>query len=524
MEPSRPKHTLLAALSRRLSVLVCGAILVFALPADAQNGAPQLIITTTSSLPGEATAVEVRLVNPEQQVAAITFSIEFDSSRLAFDGGGADGQLTAVETSLPKPLRASSFYFPDQSRVGISVYSANIPVTPIPEGLLARIHFTVKNDVSGFAFVRLDPSPAPDAASVLGESVALGVQSSQSGVSVASANPLLQLAPQQIVFGSVPVGGTLTRELIVSNTGSAPLDLQQIHLAGGTSPFAIVSTPALPDPLDGGSSMVLRLSFSPETVGDFQDVLIIDTNGEQARVPLAASAVPAEAVGSAGKLVVPMVFRAVSSPGDGSLSSLTLFNAGDEALSVRLALHQPGAIALLRRTIDVAPGHSEHFDDVVQSLFGDIEGSGAVVIEPSGPGLIARSTAWTLPASGGRMGQSIPVLRWSELLTTGQTGRLIGVGRSAADGSSVALMNLSEHQAVIHARVLRGDGSLAGERDYAVGAEEIMSRLDLFDALGIGEASNLVIEFSTATPDSVFVAWRTATDNRTGARLFDFVR
>ena len=122
------------------------------------------------------------------------------------------------------------------------------------------------------------------------------------------------------------------------------------------------------------------------------------------------------------------------------------------------------------------------------------------------------------------MGQSIPAIGWSELARPGRTARLIGISRTTSDGSSVTLMNLSDGDAVIHARVLRADGNLAGERDYALHGGEVIASLDLFDALGIGEASNLIVELSTETPGGVFFAYRSTVDNRTGARLFESVR
>ena len=92
-------------------------------------------------------------------------------------------------------------------------------------------------------------------------------------VTATAATPGLLLDPDAIEFDSVAAGSSASRTLLLHNTGPVPLQIDSIHLASGTGPFAVFS-PDQPS-LEPGASAEVILRFSPLADGPAVDRLVV---------------------------------------------------------------------------------------------------------------------------------------------------------------------------------------------------------------------------------------------------------
>jgi hypothetical protein len=89
----------------------------------------------------------------------------------------------------------------------------------------------------------------------------LGVQLSGSGAS--TARPHISLSTSSLDFGATPAGTSITRLLVISNTGTAPLTLLSQMTSG--APFTVET--AAGSPIPAGGNATTRLVYSPSAAG-----------------------------------------------------------------------------------------------------------------------------------------------------------------------------------------------------------------------------------------------------------------
>ena len=107
--------------------------------------------------------------------------------------------------------------------------------------------------------------------------------------------PLLLVNVDQLDFGDVPVGFSVTRRVTLTNGGDIDLNLQSAS-AGGV--FAVASEVMIIEP---GTDVELRLTFAPNAATTFEDELIIlsdASNAPDKRLPLRGTGVPPVSCGN----------------------------------------------------------------------------------------------------------------------------------------------------------------------------------------------------------------------------------
>ena len=78
------------------------------------------------------------------------------------------------------------------------------------------------------------------------------------------------LVPNQVAFGSVTVGTTVEKLLILKNVGLIPVTISSVPFVGY---FSVIPDPMPPTILQPGDSIVLRIQFSPDSVRYYEDTL-----------------------------------------------------------------------------------------------------------------------------------------------------------------------------------------------------------------------------------------------------------
>ena len=143
--------------------------------------------------------------------------------------------------------------------------------------------------------------------------------------------PRLELQIDDIVFGEVPVGGTATRDITVTNTGDAPLrfavEIQGIEGDAFTTDIEGGEVP-------GGESLDFTVVFAPEETGDFVSELHLtsnDPNAPQLVINLSGSGV--EAAPNLGIDPEELNFGDLF-VGEERLLTLTISNSGNSPLEI----------------------------------------------------------------------------------------------------------------------------------------------------------------------------------------------
>src|SRR5262249_30926023 len=91
--------------------------------------------------------------------------------------------------------------------------------------------------------------------------------------------PVLTLEPSAIDFGNQPVQTSETRSITVTNQGSAPLIIRGVDLNGiSPSDYAVEDEDCTGSPLPPGAHCLIKLTFTPSTMGPVRADLQIASN------------------------------------------------------------------------------------------------------------------------------------------------------------------------------------------------------------------------------------------------------
>lgn len=482
----------------------------------------ELAITSASVRAGSTAELSVQLLTPSASVAAVSFVIRYDTSRLMLEPGETT-RSSALDVTIPPQFVALTFENPEKGEIGISIYDPVTPIDSLPSGTLLKIRFQTRQGTSGFAPVRVAMDPAPDAADANARQVPVTVTAIQAGVNVESSIPSLSAIPRELEFGSVSVGESSEKQIVLTNIGSGSVSVAGLDLLAGDSPFSVVRSSApFPIALSNERSFAVTIRYEPREAGRHETQLYISAAGSPRAivVPISGSAVANGAVEFPVKLLIPTVARVPGANNSNWRSSLVAYNSGDSAAVVRLTLHRPGGDSPLSRTIEVKSRESLRWNDVVGELFGDLLASGSITVDLSSSDVVVQSATSNILQDGGRIGQSVPVVPWSEVFRTGRIARLAGLSRSSESRTNLALMNLGGTNTLLRASVRDGSGTLLGERDYVLEPDTIVHGIDLFDVLSIQSSENISVEIRCLTDDGTFFAYASTIDQRTGAPLF----
>ncbi|HEY0594120.1 MAG TPA: cohesin domain-containing protein [Thermoanaerobaculia bacterium] len=153
----------------RLGFLLAGLVWAFAAAGYALGGEPQwsLAVGTATAAPQAPVEIPIVLTSRGAPVSAIAFSIEFDSSKLALDGGPTLG--SKVEMPAPTMFTSSSWVGTEAGVIGVAVYDRTRPIGVLADGTVARVRFRPLAGSSGFAFVRVSSAKPYSASGPRGE-------------------------------------------------------------------------------------------------------------------------------------------------------------------------------------------------------------------------------------------------------------------------------------------------------------------------------------------------------------------
>lgn len=499
---------------------ICALLVLSAATLQGQNY--ELAVSQAATMSASAVELDVKL-RSDNSVAALVFAIEFDQSRLSITSAGQLAAIPNVAVDVPEGFVASSFFLPGPGgRVGIAIYDAKEPIEAIPDGRIARLKFDTQPLASGFAFVNVAATPAPSAAGAGGEVIAWSATPTAGGVTIITRRAELTVSPASLRFGTVAAGARVQREILLTNTGTAPLSIAALRAAGAAS-FSLPEPPGA-FVLQPNATRSVAVVFEASDYGSYEGVIEIDLDGEPKTtryVPLSSEIAPEGVVIYDSRWIIPAAARL---RGHANLwrSSLTLTNTSERNIEVRLTLFG-SATTLGQKRLTIAARETRTFSDLLAEVFDRTDGSGFVLIESSSPDIVARSSTSNLLDDGSVFGQSVPVITWEQLLHAGETGWLVGLERSTRRRTNVTILNAGEEDATLRLSLRRADGSLVGERDYLVPPMLVIQGLDIFDAFSVSDDRDMSIAVTCITESCVFFAYA-STVGEASSPLFQSVR
>ena len=369
------------------------------------------------------------------KVASVTLS----------NGGTASLTIVALSPNLP----------------AFSLAGLNLPLTLAPaQKIVVQVTFAPQaaGHVDGNFSFTSTASATPFNLSVHGGGIASGV---------------IGATPANLSFVNVLVGGTASLPEILTNTGGAPLTINQVSASG--SGFS-VSGVSLPLTLAAGQSVSLSVAFNPQTAGQATGNLSVSSTASNPAltIPLAAS--------SAGPGVLSVNSTSINfgSVQMGSSESLpgTLTNSGGSSVTVSQASVTGAGFAVsgLTLPITLAAGQSAGF---------------TLAFNPQSPGTASGSLAFSSNASNSPLAVTL-------------SGSGVSPGMLSLSSASLTFGSLSLGTSSILSETLTNSGgsSVVISQSDISNSDFSTSGLEVPITLVSGQSFTFGVSFAPMSPDS----------------------
>ena len=174
------------------------------------------------------------------------------------------------------------------------------------------------------------------------------------------AAPALTLSSTSIAFGSVTIGSSRTSTVTLNSTGTAPVLLQSIQIAGGAFSVQPIS---LPQSLAPGQTLSIPVIFSPANAGTQQGQILLSDNAAGSPTSIALSGTGQ----SAGPPAAPALTLSSNSIGFGNVtigssrtSTVTLNSTGTAPVVLQSIQVSGGAFSIQPISLpqSLAPGQT----------------------------------------------------------------------------------------------------------------------------------------------------------------------
>ncbi|MGE5234762.1 MAG: DUF5719 family protein [Acidobacteriota bacterium] len=208
---------------------------------------------------------------------------------------------------------------------------------------------------------------------------------------------------------------------------------------------------------------------------------------------------------------------------NGSLwrTDVELFNPGRTPLTCSLAFEvnavPSGGSSATTRSVVLAPGELKSFGDVVGTLFG-VEGSGALVVTPSGGSVLVGSRTYNLTARG-TFGQFVPAVAVSRAAVSGDEIHLAALAgsqdRSRGFRTNLGLLNLSALPVTFVITLSKAPQGVVGQLEPTLAPHEWRQLDDVFARVSSPPAAGFA-RVGVTTPGARFLAYASVVDNVTG--------
>lgn len=194
------------------------------------------------------------------------------------------------------------------------------------------------------------------------------------------------------------------------------------------------------------------------------------------------------------------------------VTDVVLHNAGNSLADLHLWFMKGGQgnIGAEGQPVAVSPGGSLLIEDIVVSLFGEDDASGALLIGSNQPLLVTSRTY--NDASSGTYGQFIPGRDIESAVSRSESVHLIQLTRSSTFRTNLGVANPTGNSLTVDVSLMDAGGSVIDTRTLTVSPYGFVQKTDILGA----DSEDAVAVVSSSTPDAAFFPYASVVDNRTG--------
>jgi hypothetical protein len=215
-------------------------------------------------------------------------------------------------------------------------------------------------------------------------------------------------------------------------------------------------------------------------------------------------------------LLVPVAARLAGANNTTWRTDLRIFNASSTRQTVTIGIHTGAGV--LSTTTDLEAGKTASFDDVISTMFPQLQGNtaGAIRITGSGP-LMASSRTFNLTAAG-TYGLYVPARAQNELLAAGETAYLVQLQENDAYRCNFGMTAL-DGPGSVRVSAFDATGLILASKTYDVAAGQNMQVGRVLENMGVALPIDGFRLEVTVLEGTVFV-YASVNDNRTGDGTF----
>ena len=366
-------------------------------------------------------------------------------SNASMTGTGSD----ACTVSLTGAAPAGGF--------AVSLASSNAAVT-VPASVMVVANATNASFIASVSYVT---SPQTATLTASANSIATTV-----GLQLNAATPTLGVNTTSVNFGNVQTGQSASQTIPLSSTGTAPVTISSLSVAGSLFSAAGITVPATLNP---GQTATLTLQFTSPHVSSFTGVLTITSNSSQ------------------GNIVVNMTAAGVATLTVGTVSctNASMTGSGSDACTVSLTEAAPaGGMAVSLASSDSA---------VIVPASVTVPANATSAIFTATVSSVASSQTATLTASAGGASGTFALQLTPALATLSVNATSISFGNVSLNNPSTQSITLTSSGTV---PVTVNSASITG-------AGYTMSGASFPLKLNAGQTATLSVQFDPTTNGAV---------------------
>ncbi len=247
----------------------------------------------------------------------------------------------------------------------------------------------------------------------------------------------ISVAPASINFGSVPLGGTASQSVTVSNEGTSNLTITQ---ASASAAGVTITGVTLPLVIDAGKQSTFNVVFTPKAAGTLASEVFIMSNFSATPHTVSLSGIGMASTAALSASVPALNFGSIV-VGKSSALTVKLTNVGNSNVTISKVTVSGATYTAtgVSAGLILSPGQSATLDSTFSPL-GAGSFSGSVTIASS-----ATNSPSTITLSGSSAAQSQVVSHSVALSWTPSTSTVVGynVYRSAVSGGPYSKLDSS---------------------------------------------------------------------------------
>ncbi len=221
-------------------------------------------------------------------------------------------------------------------------------------------------------------------------------------------------------------------------------------------------------------------------------------------------------------LVVPAVAHITGVGGELFQTDLVVYNEVPLEVEAELVLMPTVGGQQSSRTLTIGPNEIKELDDVVGTVFGLVETTGALRIQVASHRRVRAVSRTYANSEDGTYGQFIPALEWIFAAGRGSTGavrQLLHLAKSEDSRSNVGFVEVLGIEAVLDLQLTDGTGTVLGSGHVTVPPSSHRQINDIFDFLGAEASDNAWLQVEVLTQARVF-SYASVVDNGTSDPVF----